>query len=274
MLQNLRQAMRRQFRRHSSRRSNPCFSRRPTPLWTRSFPGGRTTAGLDLDPPGSARASRGLRGYQTLGAEGQPFSPRPGGGGGEGGALSECFAMVDLRPCSPEPSASPPPSQTQVDVPPVGRVSRRAWTRLASQPPVGVQSHSSVHRGPPPTVRELYPLIRRNRTSRKLVLELAANLRGVSLIGYSSLGPVSPLSHLSSLSSLIPQPQTSTSQSQGATSSPEPSSAVKDDDNNHQVSVQVSPGDTRSREEEEEERMGRKSSSNRSGNDEEGDLGT
>lgn len=262
MLQNLRQAMHRQLRQHSARCGNPSLSRRLPPLWTRAFPSGRPTAGPDLHPPGSAQPARGLQRYQSVGAEGHQCGPCSGAGAGDAGALPECFAMVDLRYCSPERAASPPSSPPEMEPSRVGRASSRAWSRSASHSEPPVRPLPSV---PPRTIRNAYRMCR-NRTSHKLVLELAGNLRGVSLMRYSSLGPVSPLS---------PQSQTSTSSfpSQGpeGTSSPEASSSVTGEDNNHQVTVEMRGRDGRRRERRSQSRVGRFSSTF---NDEEGDPGT
>lgn len=251
MLQNLRQAMHRQLRRHSARCGNPSLSRRLPPLWTRTFPGGRPAAGPDLRPAGSAQPTRGLQCYQSVAAEGHQFGPGSGAGPGEAGALPECFAMVDLRFCSPEGATSPPSSPPEMGLSHVGRVGSRAWSRSASrsEPPVRLLPNA-----PPRTIRNAY----RNRMSQKLVLELAGNLGGVSLMRYSSLGPVSPLS---------PQPQTSTgsfpSQVSEGTCSP-----VAEEDNHQQVIVEMRGRDGRRRS---PSRAGRFSSTFV---DEEGDSGT
>lgn len=209
MLQNLRQAMRRQLRRPPAARSIPSFSRRRPPLWLRTFPSDRPRAAVDPTPPGLAQGRRALRSYQSLGAEGPPASPPSGGATGGSGAPPECFAMVDLRR-SPERSASPPAPHPQMEASGVGGVSSPAWSRLA----LGLQCEPSGPDAPPPTARELYPLTGPNRMSRKLVLELAANLRGVSFRRYSSLGPMSPRSSQ-------PQAASSSRPSQEAGSSPE-----------------------------------------------------
>lgn len=269
MLQNLRQAMRRQLRRHPARRGNPSFSRRNTPLWMRAFRGGTPATDLDLDPPGSAQAALGPRSYQSTGAEGRRFGPCSGGGAGEAALLPECFAMVDLQQFSLERRAPPSSSRPERELSGVGS---RAWSRPASrsEPPGRPQGGSSAHNGPPPTIREVSQMCRK-RIPRKLVLELAVNLRGVSLKRYSSLGPLAPLSPLS------PQPQTSTStchsRGQEASSSPGPSSSVTGEDS---VTVDVPPrerggGDGRWRD---GKSQGGLCSFNRGFNDEEGDSGT
>lgn len=144
---------------------------------------------------------------------------------GDAGAPSECFAMVDLRYLS----ASPPPSQPEAEVSPVGLVRSRAWPRSASQfeDLVRRQSDFADPSQPPPCLREVRGVSRKG-ASRKLVLELAGNLRGVSLMRYSSLRPLSPLS---------PQPQTSTSNDpfwdQEGFTSPESSPSVTEDNDRH-----------------------------------------
>lgn len=261
MLQNLRQAMRRQLRRRLARRGSPSFSRRLTPLWM------RPTAGLA--PPGSAQ---GLQSYQSVGGEGPQLSPCSGGGVGDAGAPPECFAMVDLQHCLSERSASPLSSQIELELSPLGRVSSRAWSRSSSrsEPPLIIHCEPAAPNRPPPTVREVYRMCGK-RISRKLAVELASNLRGVSLVRYSSLGPLSPLS---------PQPQTSTSsfhsQGQDVTSSPEPSSSATEEDNSRHVTVQVLHGGTRGGDGKRSERrsQSRLRTFNRALNDEEGDSGT
>lgn len=270
MLQNLRLAMRRQIRRHSTRRGNPLSShRRLGHLWTRVFHGGRRARGQDLllDPPGAAQVTLGLQSYQTVGTRGRQPSPCSGGDAGresDAGALPGCLATMDPQPRSPESSPSPQSSQSEAELSPVSRGSS------PSEPPTPLQSGPSAPNGPPPAPQEAHPPTCRTRTSRKLVLELAVNLKGVSLKRYSSLGPLSPLP---------PQPQTPTSschsQGQEVASSPEPSSPVKEEDNNHHVTVDVPSREIRGGGEKRRKRRSksRLCSFNRTFNDEGGDSG-
>lgn len=218
MLQNLRLAMRRQIRRHSARRGAPLSShRRLGHLWTRVFHGGPRTRGHDLllDPPGAAQVTLGLQSYRTVEAEGHGSSPGGGAGeDGEDGAPPRCFAVTDPQPRSPDGSASPPSSPSEAELSPVSGVSGGA---SLSDPPTPLQSDSPT----PPTPQEARLPACRTRMSRRLVLELAVNLKGVSLKRYSSLGGLSPLS---------PQPHSSTGGCQEGTSSPEPSASVKEED--------------------------------------------
>nr|XP_015809424.2 low-density lipoprotein receptor-related protein 3 isoform X1 [Nothobranchius furzeri] len=220
MLQNLRLAMQRQIRRHSSRRSTSSSSRRRLGhLWSRLFCNrgrARGHSGL-LGPTGPAQVTLGLHSYQTV-------RERRGLGRAVSGArLQEqveevdlprsCYsASVDLQAYTPESPASPlslhsADSPDQEELSPDSSDRARAaqselpTTHLASVPPFHRQS------------------------SRKMVLELAVNLKGVSLRRYSPLGPLSPVSPPSSSPT---QPAQLLSDSSEVTSPTEPmSSSVK-----------------------------------------------
>lgn len=196
--------MRRQIRRHSTRRSTSSSSRRRLGhLWSRLLHSvGRTRGHAPLlEPPGPTQITLGLHSYRTVGVQGPRARDRSGAGlWDEGDAVgmpgSCCSATVDLQPCTPESPASPLSLQS-VDSPeeeelsPVCRESSRA---PQSEPPTPVQSDSSAHSGSPPTPQEASVLPCHSRASRKLVLELAVNLKGVSLRRYSPMGPLSPIS--------------------------------------------------------------------------------
>ncbi|CAG5851467.1 unnamed protein product [Menidia menidia] len=190
VLQNLRLAMRRQMRRHSTRRPASSSSRRRLGvLWSRLFRGGGSRARGHaplLDPPGPAQITLGLHCYRTAG--------EPGGGsaGSAGSAESpRSRAETPESPASPlsfrsdgeeaSPLSSPrspqsgPATPSPGDPPPAGR------------PPLPPAAAASQPSALPP---------RHRRPSRKLVLELAVNLKGVSLRRYSPLGPLSPASPL------------------------------------------------------------------------------
>lgn len=220
--------MRRQIRRHSARRSSSSSSRRRlSHLWTRLFHSGGRTRGhaLLLDPPGPTQITLGLQSYRTVGAQGPQVSPRSGAGLRDeaetvGLPASCCLATMDLHSYTPESPASPVSFQSEdsteeAEPSPVSRDSSRA---PQSETPTPVQSDSSANSGPSPqeaSVPSCPPW-----ASKKLILELAVNLQGVSLRRYSPLGPLSPVSPPAQSSASHPQ-----SQGLEVTSSPEPSPA-------------------------------------------------
>lgn len=202
MLQNLRLAMRRQIRRHSTRRSTSSSSRRRLGhLWSRLFhSGGRTRGHVPLlDPPGHTQITLGLHSYRTVGEQG-PETEDTEQLGDEvsvaGGGSSCCSGATDLQPCTPESPVSPLSLQS-VDSPedrepsPVSREGTRA---PQFDPHTAGQSDPLALNGLPPIPQEATGPPCHPRTSRKLVLELAVNLKGVSLRRYSPLGPLSPVS--------------------------------------------------------------------------------
>ncbi|KAM9766019.1 low-density lipoprotein receptor-related protein 3 isoform 2-T2 [Menidia menidia] len=102
VLQNLRLAMRRQMRRHSTRRPASSSSRRRLGvLWSRLFRGGGSRARGHaplLDPPGPAQITLGLHCYRTAG--------EPGGGAGSAGSAGSAESPRS-RAETPESPASP-----------------------------------------------------------------------------------------------------------------------------------------------------------------------
>ncbi|KAL6112765.1 lrp3 [Pungitius sinensis] len=109
------------------------------------------------------------------------------------GRRGSCFsATADLRSCTSESPASPL-SLVSANSPEGGGLSP-VGRPTPSEPSTPVQSDFSEHTAPPPTPQEALVPPRPTRTSRKLVLELAVDLNGVSLRRYSSLGPLSPVS--------------------------------------------------------------------------------
>lgn len=202
MLQNLRLAMRRQIRRHSTRRSTFSSSRRRLGrLWSRLFRSGARTRGHAslVDPPGPTQITLGLHSYQTVEERGLEDRAIMAAGledeVGEGGLPSSCCsAAVDLQPSPPESPGSPlslhSNSPEEEELSPAGREDTRA---PPSGPPTPSQSDSAgINTLPNPQSASAPPCHR--RPSRKLVLELAVNLKGVSLRRYSPLGPLSPVS--------------------------------------------------------------------------------
>uniref|UniRef100_A0A3P8RN04 Low density lipoprotein receptor-related protein 3 n=1 Tax=Amphiprion percula TaxID=161767 RepID=A0A3P8RN04_AMPPE len=257
VLQNLRLAMRRQIRRHSTRRSTSSSSRRRLGhLWTRLFQTGGRARGQAplLDPPGPTQITLGLHSYRTAGEQG-PHDGAVSGGGvrDEAGALGSCCsATVDLEPCTPESPASPL-SFHSVDSPDeeeLSPFSRESSGAPQSGPPTACQSDSSSHSGLPPTPQEASVPLCPRRASRKMVLELAVNLKGVSLRRYSPLGPLSPISppvfpSSSQTPSTQPHPQGSE-----VTSPTGPlSSSVKAEGSDSNSTVDVPSRDERKREE-------------------------
>ncbi|XP_068597911.1 low-density lipoprotein receptor-related protein 3 [Brachionichthys hirsutus] len=250
MLQNLRLAMRRQIRRHSTRRPNSSSShRRLGPLWTGLFHrGGRARGHAPLlEPPGPTQISLRLHSYRTVAA-----------GGPSGAELGDefdlrvlsgprCSATMNRRRCTPESPASPVSmpsgdSSAEDDVSPVSWESSRA---PQSAPPTLVRSDSSTRCRHPPTPLEASVSPCHPRASRKMVLELAVNLKGVSLRRYSPLGPLSPVSppafsNTSRTSATLPQ-----SQEPEVKSPSKPS--VKADGNGSHSAVEVPRREIRSR---------------------------
>lgn len=190
MLQNLRLAMRRQIRRHSTRRSSSSSSRRRLgQLWSRLFrPAGRARGHAALlDPAQPSQVTLGLHSYHTVREEGSP------GAAGVGAAVqdaaedggSSTSPAVDLQASAPESPASPlsPHSVNSSD--------SEAPSPIGGVPPSDLAAAPPCHRRP----------------SKKLVLELAINLKGVSLKRYSPVGPFSPVSPPAPESSFLTQPE-------------------------------------------------------------------
>lgn len=210
VLQNLRLAMRRQMRRHSSRRSSSSTSRRRLGhLWTRI----RGHAPL-LDSPGPPQIALGLHSYRTA-------SHGPVGFGDEPVPISHscCHDNINLQPCMSESPPSPLSPQSQSVDSPEEELFRGRCTH--SEPATPGQSEPSALCAPVLTPQEPtappHP-----RVSRKLVLELAVNLKGVAVRRYSPLGPLSPMSPMVlSSGSQTPVAQLDSDPSQGSPSDSE-----------------------------------------------------
>ncbi|KAM9861010.1 low-density lipoprotein receptor-related protein 3 [Aulostomus maculatus] len=200
VLQNLRLAMSRQIRRHSTRRTTSS-RRRLGHLWNRLFHNEGRARGHThlLDPPGPTQITLGLHSYRTVGVQGSGTRPAAGFedevdvAGLQG---SYCSATMDLQPCMSESPASPLSYQSgdspeEEELSPVSRESSRG---PQSDPSTPGQSDSSTDSQPPLPTQEASAPPCHPRASRKLVLELAVNLKGVSLRRYTPLGPLSPSS--------------------------------------------------------------------------------
>ncbi|XP_035483471.2 low-density lipoprotein receptor-related protein 3 isoform X2 [Scophthalmus maximus] len=284
MLQNLRLAMHRQIRRHSSRRSSSSGARRRLAhLWSRLFRrGGRPRGHAPLlDPPGPTQIILGLHSYRTAGEQGPRGRARarhPLGEEAEAAGMPGCgcSAAMDLQPCTPESPASPLSSQSvdsAEDEEPSPVSGEGAWTSQ-SAPPTAGQSDSSARCRQPYSPQEASVPLCPARASRKLVLELAVNLKGVSLRRYSPLGPLSPVSPPVFPSS--PQTPTTQSRRQGpeATSPTGPwSSSVKAEDSDSHCAVEEPTWDRRSRGERRTEGKSRLCRFSRTFSDEGGDSG-
>ncbi|KAM9817482.1 LOW QUALITY PROTEIN: low-density lipoprotein receptor-related protein 3 [Neosynchiropus ocellatus] len=200
MLQNLRLAMSRQIRRHSSRRSSTS-RRRLGHLWNRLFHSdGRARVQTTLlDPPGHTQISLGLHSYRSVLDQASR---------GRGAPTDSCLMVAGTSgsySASMEPSESPasPLSYQSLDSDesPVSRTPQsEPHSPLTDSPHCSATPSTSVETSAP-----CQP-----RTSRKLVLELALNLKGVSLRRYSPLGPLSP----------VPTPVTSDPLAQPRTQTP------------------------------------------------------
>eukprot|EP00063_Salmo_salar_P063790 XP_014038625.1 PREDICTED: low-density lipoprotein receptor-related protein 12-like [Salmo salar] len=212
MLQNIRTAMRRQIRRHSSRRATS--HRRLGRLWNRLFHRGTRLRGQIplLTPPGS-QVALGLHSYHTSEGPGA----RVGDGGGVAGmrpartpsccstaavglalhahnqALPQSHPSLE-SPCSPfSPSDSEPSEGSPCSPESQGSRVRLPLSELSTP---GQQSDSLTsapsilsRQCPPEGSTGHYT----RRASRKLVLGLADNLRGVALRCYSPMGLTSPV---------------------------------------------------------------------------------
>ncbi|XP_069037275.1 low-density lipoprotein receptor-related protein 3 [Lepisosteus oculatus] len=155
VLQNIRTAMRRQIRRHSSRRA--ASRRRLGRIWSRLFHRGTRLRGQIplLTPPGDPHPplGGGAHSYQAVaGSERQAPSPcSPPASEGPTGGLSPASEDLEGGACSRCRGPGSPPAPGEAE-------------------------------------RGLCP----RKVSRKLVQGLAANLRGVSVRHYSSLDPPPP----------------------------------------------------------------------------------
>ncbi|KAM9408318.1 low-density lipoprotein receptor-related protein 3 [Pholidichthys leucotaenia] len=244
VLQNLRLAMRRQIRRHSTRRSTSSSSRRCLGhLWSRLFRRGARSRGQAplLDADGLTQIALGLHSFRTVGEQ----CPQDQAVSGAGLRNDVEVLGVDLESSMPESPASPLSFQS-VDSPeeeglsPVSRDSSRA---SESGPPTPCQSDSSAQSGFSLSPQEPPAPRGHHRPSKKMVLELAVNLKGVSLRRYSPLGPLSPISppvfpSTSQTPSSEPHPLSS-----DVTSLPQPaSSSVKAEGRDRQFTVEMPSG--------------------------------
>ncbi|XP_067351125.1 low-density lipoprotein receptor-related protein 3 isoform X3 [Channa argus] len=282
VLQNLRLAMHRQIRRHSTRRSTSSSSRRRVGhLWSRLFHGGGRARGHAplLDPPGPTQITLGLHSYQTVREQGAQVRAR--GQRGEetdvvGRPNSCCSATIDLQPCTPESPASPLSSQS-ADSPEdsdLSPVSREGINAPQSEPPTAGQSDSSTYSGLQPNPQEASVTLCHPHASRKLVLELAVNLKGVSLRRYSPLGPLSPISPTVFPSSSQTPTDQPNPQGPEVTSPAEPlSSSAKAEDSKSPITVKVPSRDRRSRDVRRREGKSRLCRFRRTLSDEGGDSG-
>ncbi|XP_051984887.1 low-density lipoprotein receptor-related protein 3-like [Xyrauchen texanus] len=216
VLQNLRSAMRRQIRRHSTRRSSS--RRRLGCLWSRLFHRGSRLRGQIplLTPPGHTHTNThtvlGLHIYNTTdgGAEdalegvGQTTSPCSTAALGLAmQAHTEALYLTD-RESPPSPLSSPSPASScstsdtledeDVEDDDDDGSSELSGTRMRSK--CSSQGPSPKHKeiDSPPEIPDVpkHSSIR-SRASRRLVQDLASELRGVSLLRYTSVG-ISPLS--------------------------------------------------------------------------------
>ncbi|KAF7651650.1 hypothetical protein LDENG_00108000, partial [Lucifuga dentata] len=193
VLQNLRLAMRRQIRLHSSRRSSSSSSsssrRRVGHLWNRLLHSGARARGHAplLDPSGPTQITLGLHSYRTVGEHGPQARSGVRDVDEFDGMPNSCSsATMDLQPHPSESPLSPLSPQSGVDSPeeeeeeeeeltavsPQSCISRQNYNSPQSEPPTPGQSDSSA---PSTSLEGPLPLCHQ-RASRKLVLELAVNL--------------------------------------------------------------------------------------------------
>ncbi|XP_051918436.1 low-density lipoprotein receptor-related protein 3 isoform X2 [Hippocampus zosterae] len=178
VLQNLRLAMSRQLRRHTSRRSSTSSSssrRRFGHLCRRLFRRGARPRGHVplLDPPAGTHVNLGLHCYRTAGGD---VDAQPSQGHSEGADPLENVSESPASPLSYQSGDSPEGAALSPDAP---------GPSDASAPPLlAAPSHP--------------------RSSRKLILDLALNMKGVSLRRYSPLGPLSPANSLATAA--LPHP--------------------------------------------------------------------
>ncbi|XP_034041194.1 low-density lipoprotein receptor-related protein 3 isoform X2 [Thalassophryne amazonica] len=252
MLQNLRLVMRRQIRRHAARRYTSS-RRRLGHLWSRWFHCGtriRSHTPL-LESPAPTSNTLGLRSFD-IGAE-QRSHTRPEGrnecdvGASQTWASCSFTAMdVELRRSDGllSPLSSAVDSLEEEDelsaVSPQTCISRAPQSEASSLGPGG----STAQIGLALTSPEWSVPSCHSRTSRKLVLELAVNLKGVSLRRYCPLGPLSTAS-APVLSSGSQTPMTLTDMQESEVAPPHNplSSSVKTED----CSLEVPNVETRSR---------------------------
>ncbi|XP_056317792.1 low-density lipoprotein receptor-related protein 3 [Danio aesculapii] len=203
VLQNLRSAMRRQIRRHSSRRSSS--RRRLGRLWNRLFHRGSRVRGQIplLTPPGHTHANThpelSLHSYNTAdnsvreSPETTGQTPPSCSAVALGLALqahNEALCLPDREsPASPLSLPSPNSLHSTSDT-------LEDEDDEDDRSSAGKQGISAKHKdadSPPGPSERPKRSTSGSRSSRRLVQELAAELRGVSLLRYTSVG-ISPLS--------------------------------------------------------------------------------
>ncbi|KAL0977979.1 hypothetical protein UPYG_G00164260 [Umbra pygmaea] len=193
MLQNIRTAMRRQIRRHSRWATS---RRRLGRLWSRLSHRGTRFRGQTplLTPPGAqpGQVTLNLHSYHT--------AERPGG---VAPAQTPSPCSTAQQALSPHPSESPPsplsPSDSEHSV--ASQSSPESQGCRVSSPPSALSTPGPQDGATPPDPSSLPQHCPSEdnrghytrRSSRKLVLGLAANLRGVALQRYSPLGLTSPV---------------------------------------------------------------------------------
>ncbi|XP_030649961.1 low-density lipoprotein receptor-related protein 3 [Chanos chanos] len=217
MLQNIRTAMRRQIRRHSSRRVSS--RRRLGRLWSRLFHRGTRLRGQIplLTPPGASQNTPGPHRYHTTdGINGINGTGGVGedSEGGAGQSTSHCStaalglalqAHAEVLCRAPSDSPPSPLSHTSLasdsledDNEEEERSTGPSGVHTSSEPspqtPSPVQRDAETPTAPPqtPVTPGSSHCSYNRRVSRKLVQGLTANLGGVTVQRYSSLGP-SPL---------------------------------------------------------------------------------
>lgn len=199
VLQNLRSAMRRQIRRHSSRRSSS--RRRLGRLWNRLFHRGSRLRGQIplLTPPGHTHPDLSLHSYNTTddgieeSCESAGQTPPPCSTVALGLALqahTEALCLPDRESPSsplslPSPNSPRSTSDTLEDEEDEDDTSLEGIRMRSKQ---GIYLKNKDDDSPPGPPDSPKRSTSRSRSSRRLVQELAAELRGVSLLRYTSVG--------------------------------------------------------------------------------------
>lgn len=208
VLQNLRSAMRRQIRRHSSRRSSS--RRRLGRLWNRLFHRGSRLRGQIplLTPPGhthtNTHSDLSLHIYNTTddgieeSRESAGQTPPNCSTVALGLALqahTEALCLPDREsPSSPLSLPSPnSPRSTSDTLEDEDDEDDRSSEGIRMRSKQGIYPKHKDDESPPGPPDSPKRSTSRSRSSRRLVQELAAELRGVSLLRYTSVG-ISPLS--------------------------------------------------------------------------------
>lgn len=219
--------MRRQIRRHSSRRSSS--RRRLGRLWNRLFHRGSRLRGQIplLTPPGpthtNTHSDLSLHSYNTADDGGEESresagqTPSPCSTVALGLALqahTEALCLPDREsPASPLSLPSPSsPRSTSDTLEDEDDEDDRSSEGMRARPKQGISPKHKDADSPPGPPDSPKRSTSRSRSSRRLVQELAAELRGVSLLRYTSVG-ISPLSSPES-------PMSSSSQSEEQRSFP------------------------------------------------------